>query len=71
MTETGWPALLPVLVHVHCASCNGLIELACEGLGGTVMYETHSEYSCPYCHKQNHARAPGHIVSALRRTIQR
>jgi hypothetical protein len=59
-----WPALMPEPMHVHCASCGGAIELACEGLGGTVIYKTYREYFCPHCHKQNHARVPGRIISS-------
>jgi hypothetical protein len=64
MMAQSWPGMLPALEHVHCGSCKGLVELSCAGLGGTVMYETYNEYFCPYCRKQNHARTPGHIVSA-------
>ena len=64
MTLQSWPALLPVLQNVQCASCKGAVELGCEGLGGITMYETYNEYFCPHCRKQNHARTAGHIVSA-------
>ena len=43
MTLQSWPALLPVLQNVQCASCKGAVELGCEGLGGTTMYETYNE----------------------------
>lgn len=59
-----WAAEMPVVLRVQCASCDGPVELSCEGLHGTVMYETYNEYFCPHCRKQNHARTPGHILSA-------
>ena len=51
-------------MHVVCDSCHSPITLTCEGLGGTTMYETHNEFICPHCGKQNHARTPGAILSA-------
>jgi hypothetical protein len=59
-----WPALLPVIRLAHCENCRRLVELSCEGLGGTVMYETFNEYFCPSCRARNYARTPGAIVSA-------
>jgi hypothetical protein len=58
-----WAVLLPVRLTVHCASCEGLVELECEGLGGTTMYATYNEFACPHCLKQNHALTAGHILS--------
>ena len=70
MTVESWPATLPVARTVHCESCQGLVALECEGLGGTVRYETYNEYLCPYCRKQNHARTAGAIVSARAGVVQ-
>jgi len=66
MTTTSWPAELPVVFTVRCASCEAPLELACGGLGGTVLYETYNEFACPVCRKQNHARTPGHILAVRR-----
>jgi phage FluMu protein Com len=55
--------MLPVLLEVRCESCEGVVELACEGLSGTVMYQTYNEFLCPHCRKLNRARTPGHIIS--------
>jgi hypothetical protein len=68
MMAGAWPAVLPVLRNVVCASCKGLVELSCAGLGGTTMYETYNEFFCPYCRKQNHARTAGQILSARPRS---
>jgi len=59
-----WAVPIALVMRVRCTSCDGDVELSCQGLGGTVMYSTYNEYFCPYCRKQNHARTPGHIVSA-------
>jgi hypothetical protein len=56
-------AAAPVLLRVHCDSCRGEVELACEGFVGIVRYETYNAYFCPHCRKQNHARTAGAIVS--------
>jgi predicted RNA-binding Zn-ribbon protein involved in translation (DUF1610 family) len=64
-TVESWPATLPVVRNVHCDRCKRPVELACEGLGGIVMYETYNEYLCPHCGAQNHARTAGNIISAL------
>jgi len=63
-TTEAWAARMPVVLSVHCSSCQRPVELSCEGLAGTVMYPTYNEYFCPYCRKQNHALTSGHIVSA-------
>jgi Zn finger protein HypA/HybF involved in hydrogenase expression len=62
LTATSWPAGVPVSLQVHCTNCQAVIELACAGLGGTVIYQTYNEYACPVCRKHNHARTPGHIL---------
>jgi hypothetical protein len=53
-----------VLLRVQCGSCLGAVDLECEGLQGFWGYETHNEYFCPHCRKQNHHRTTGSIVSA-------
>ena len=63
-TAESWPSELPVVLNVHCHRCKTLVELVCQGLVGTVMYETYNEYLCPSCGAQNHAKTPGHIVNA-------
>lgn len=54
----------PVTLRVHCAHCQGAVELECEGLSGFWGYQTYNEYFCPHCRKQNHQRTPGAVVSA-------
>ena len=70
MTQESWSTAVPVTRTVHCESCQGLVELQCQGLGGIVMYETYNEYLCPHCGKQNHARTPGAIVTAHAGLVQ-
>ena len=53
-----------VAITVHCTSCRRVVELQCEGLSGVSSYRTYQEFFCPNCTKQNHALAPGAIVSA-------
>lgn len=53
-----------VVLRVTCASCDRPTDLECRGLSGYLAYPAFSEYFCPYCRKQNHARTPGGIVSA-------
>ena len=55
---------MPLVQSVRCSSCNGTVELWCQGLSGMVMYATYNEFFCPHCRKQNHARTLGHILSA-------
>ncbi len=62
-TAPFWHSPRLVSRQAHCTSCHGRIELQSEGLGGLVRYETYTEYLCPHCHKQNHARMPGQIQS--------
>jgi hypothetical protein len=71
MTDLAWPTMLPRVLMVRCESCHRMVELSCEGLGGTVLYHTYQEYECPHCHKQNHARTPGHILSVRAPTVER
>jgi hypothetical protein len=54
----------PVLLKVHCAHCNGAIELECEGLPAYQGYRTYHEYFCPHCRKRNVQITSGAIVSA-------
>jgi DNA-directed RNA polymerase subunit RPC12/RpoP len=54
---------------VHCASCERVVALQCEGLSGVSSYPTYNEYACPYCRKQNHALTPGAIVSTRAQTV--
>jgi len=53
-----------VTLKVRCASCDGEVEIECEGLPAYLGYETYNAYFCPHCRKQNHERTPGAIVSA-------
>lgn len=55
---------MPLVQNVRCSSCNGPVELWCDGLSGIVTYATDNEYFCPYCRKQNLALTLGHILSA-------
>lgn len=52
------------IASARCASCQGAIELDCEGLTGFWGYKTYNEYSCPHCGKQNHALSTGAVVAA-------
>ena len=53
-----------VILRVRCAHCRRGVELVCEGLQGFWGYQTHNEYICPHCRKQNHERTPGAVASA-------
>jgi hypothetical protein len=53
-----------VFLTENCKSCGQSVELECEGVSGVSGYQTHNEYVCPHCRKQNHARTSGAIVSA-------
>jgi hypothetical protein len=53
----------PLTLHVACTSCQGGVELACEGLPAYQGYETFNEYHCPHCRKKNVAKTPGHILA--------
>jgi hypothetical protein len=53
-----------VIRRVRCAHCRRGVELICEGLQGFWGYQTHNEYICPHCRKQNHERTPGAVLSA-------
>jgi hypothetical protein len=59
-----WSDVQPVVRLVRCDACLRPVELSCEGLGGTVMYETFNEYKCPSCGSRTYARTPGNIISA-------
>jgi len=54
---------VPVILQVHCAHCEGAVELTCDGLPGFWGYLTYNEYFCPHCRKQNHALSPGAVAS--------
>jgi hypothetical protein len=54
----------PLFVVDRCKSCDGAVELECEGAPGYLGYRTHNEYFCPHCKKLNHVLTFGAIVSA-------
>ena len=62
ITAGSWATSVPITLGVHCTHCDAALELSCQGLGGTVIYETYNEYLCPSCGTQNHARTSGRIV---------
>lgn len=64
MFSTMTYSLTPLRVRTLCTSCDGVVELECEGIAGMAGYETYNEYVCPHCRKLNRARTPGRIVSA-------
>jgi phage FluMu protein Com len=53
-----------VLVTERCSSCDGSVELDCEGISGYAGYQTYNEYLCPHCQKLNHALTFGVILAA-------
>ena len=52
-----------VILRVHCASCDGAVELECDGLPGFWGYRTYNEYFCPHCRKLNHVLSSGAVVA--------